>query len=364
MAEIVQPAQVTASPAKILYEQQHITDDRSAPLIAANVVCVSLALIAVCMRFTSRRLAKIKYEADDWLIIIGLFLTGCEMTCLLLAVRWGFGKHSIADTHPVAMRKIIVAADVIYNAAMGSIKASILVLYHRVFFVSRRFTKMLWGIGIFVFAYSGILGGASLIQCLPLKHIWDRSAKGFCLRIPLAATILAVFNFLTDVIILIMPMPILWRMQMQTKEKYQIMGMFLLGGFVSFCSLYRTIIIHEEDWVDPSWDDIPLGVWTMAELGIGVVSACLPTMRPLFVKIMSLFGSSSNESDQQEAGLSNPSDPSLNTTLQPKPSNPALSETFRHIGILGDLETGEEEKSGVVARDWRLFSKPISSLSK
>lgn len=102
----------------------------------------------------------------------------------------------------------------------------------------------------------------------------------------------------------------------------------------------------------------------MAELGIGVVSACLPTMRPLFVKIMSLFGSSSNESDQQEAGLSNPSDPSLNTTLQPKPSNPALSETFRHIGILGDLETGEEEKSGVVARDWRLFSKPISSLSK
>ena len=74
MAEIVQPAQVTASPAKILYEQQHITDDRSAPLIAANVVCVSLALIAVCMRFTSRRLAKIKYEADDWLIIIGLVI--------------------------------------------------------------------------------------------------------------------------------------------------------------------------------------------------------------------------------------------------------------------------------------------------
>ena len=74
MAEIVQPAQVTASPAKILYEQQHITDDRSAALIAANVVCVSLAFIAVCMRFTSRRMAKIKYKADDWLIISGLVM--------------------------------------------------------------------------------------------------------------------------------------------------------------------------------------------------------------------------------------------------------------------------------------------------
>ena len=101
----------------------------------------------------------------------------------------------------------------------------------------------------------------------------------------------------------------------------------------------------------------------MAELGIGVVSACLPTMRPLFVKAMSLFGSSSSESDQQEAEFSNPSDPSLNPPLHPQPSNPALSESFRHIGILGDLETGDEEKSGVKEQDWRLFSKPVSPLS-
>ena len=153
---------------------------------------------------------------------------------------------------------------------MGSIKASILVLYHRVFFVSRRFTRMLWGVGIFVIGYSGVLGGASLIQCLPLNYIWDRSVKGYCLDIPLAATILAVFNVLTDVIILVMPMPMLWKLQMKKREKLQIMGMFLLGGLyvplhaiiylsrenanmnsVSFCSFWRAVIIHLEDWEDP-----------------------------------------------------------------------------------------------------------------
>ena len=113
---------------------------------------------------------------------------------------------------------------------MGSIKASILVLYHRVFFVSRHFTKMLWAVGIFVLGYSGVLGGASLIQCLPLGYIWDPSIKGYCLKIPLAATILAVFNVITDFIILFMPMPVLWKLQMERKEKLQIMGMFLLGG--------------------------------------------------------------------------------------------------------------------------------------
>ena len=154
---------------------------------------------------------------------------------------------------------------------MGSMKASILILYHRVFFVSRRFTKMLWAVGIFVLGYSGVLGGASLIQCIPLNYIWDPSVKGYCLKIPLAATILAVFNVLTDIIILVMPMPMLWKMQMETKEKIQVIGMFLLGGLyaplhetiyplaekanicsVSFCSFWRAVIIHEENWEDPS----------------------------------------------------------------------------------------------------------------
>ena len=63
---------VTPSPATLLFEQQHVTDDRSANLVAANVVCVTLAFIAVCMRFVSRRMAKIEYKADDWLALSGL----------------------------------------------------------------------------------------------------------------------------------------------------------------------------------------------------------------------------------------------------------------------------------------------------
>ena len=90
----------------------------------------------------------------------------------------------------------------------------------------------------------------------------------------------------------------------------------------------------------------------MAELGIGVVSACLPTMRPVFLKAFSIFGSSSNESAQQEAEDSNPSDPSLNFIVQPHPSNPALSEAFSHIGVLGDLETCEEKQPGVGMTRW------------
>ena len=115
---------------------------------------------------------------------------------------------------------------------MFSIKASILYLYHRVFFVSRRFTRILWAVGLFVGAYSGIQTVAPVIQCVPLSMVWDSHVKGHCLNVGLAATILAAFNVLTDVFILVLPMPLLWRLQMEFREKLPIIGMFLLGGLL------------------------------------------------------------------------------------------------------------------------------------
>lgn len=171
------------------------------------------------------------------------------------------GKHTIVGTNPAALRKVraqissadssiysltnnrkqtIIAAEFLYSYAMCLVKASVLYLYHCVFFLSRNFTRGLWAVGLFVFGYSGILAVASTLQCFPLRHIWDSNVGGYCLAIPLAGTILAVFNVLTDIIILVMPMPILWRMQRETKEKLQIMGIFLLGG------LY--VLLHERDF--------------------------------------------------------------------------------------------------------------------
>lgn len=43
----------------------------------------------------------------------------------------------------------IMAGEVIYNPAIFCVKASILYLYHRVFSVSKKFTKTLWAVGIF-----------------------------------------------------------------------------------------------------------------------------------------------------------------------------------------------------------------------
>ena len=60
------------TPAEIMEQEMHITDDLGPNIIAASAVCFTIACIAVALRFQARRMAMIKYEADDWLVVIGL----------------------------------------------------------------------------------------------------------------------------------------------------------------------------------------------------------------------------------------------------------------------------------------------------
>ena len=60
------------TPAEIRYQEDHINDNGVPSVIAVNAACFSLAAIAVALRFTCRRIKRIKYDADDWLMLAGL----------------------------------------------------------------------------------------------------------------------------------------------------------------------------------------------------------------------------------------------------------------------------------------------------
>ena len=92
--------------------------------------------------------------------------------------------------------------------------------------------------------------------------------------------------------------------------------------------------------------DVPVNIWTMVELNIGILSACLPTYRPLFTRrgrngsrktdsSANANGSGSSRSDQ------NPSDQSLR--LQKERSIPSHSKNWSHLGVLGDDVQKQEE---------------------
>ena len=116
-----------------------------------------------------------------------------------------------------------------YTAGILSFKASALCLLQRIF-PGRRFRQTLWAIGIFVLAYSLVQIFATIFQCTPIKAIWDPSVKGRCIKTNDVYLVCSSLNIATDVIILAMPMPKLWKLQISRTEKMQLSIIFALGG--------------------------------------------------------------------------------------------------------------------------------------
>jgi hypothetical protein len=120
---------------------------------------------------------------------------------------------------------------ILYATTVPMVKLSVLLLYHRIF----RLTWTLYLCAFLSIGYTISVSTAISLACVPTSYFWtqwvDPLSGGYC-RINLYLFYLwnGVANLLTDVIILCLPMPIVWRLQMPRSQKWAISGIFLLGG--------------------------------------------------------------------------------------------------------------------------------------
>lgn len=56
---------------QIQYQLDHKHEDRASSIIVTHVVCLSFAVVAVALRFISRRL-KAGLGIDDWVMLLAL----------------------------------------------------------------------------------------------------------------------------------------------------------------------------------------------------------------------------------------------------------------------------------------------------
>ena len=75
---------------------------------------------------------------------------------------------------------------------------------------------------------------SAIFQCIPVKGGWDITVNAKCMQINLLWEIMAGMNVLTDFILLLAPLPTLWRLQMQTAMKLQVMSIFCIGGLYEY----------------------------------------------------------------------------------------------------------------------------------
>ncbi|MCJ1469122.1 hypothetical protein MMC07_007755 [Pseudocyphellaria aurata] len=136
-----------------------------------------------------------------------------------------------------------------------------------------------------------------------------------CAKTLKLAEAFVISDVITDLMILCLPLPMVWRLQMSTRRKISATGVFLLGSFATAASIARMIVYLKYVYSAYPPPDRDLTItellfWSLIELGIGVLAACLPTLRLLFTN-------------------TSLSSPSLNTFLSPFSPHTSLSGSFR-----------------------------------
>ena len=127
------------------------------------------------------------------------------------------------------VKKWVIATEIFYNAAITTIKLSILLLYSRLF-PFPHLKRIIWGVSGFVVTCWLTIILLTIFQCRPIRAAWDISVKGHCLKLNVAYIVLGTCNTITDMIALCLPMPLIWRLQTDKPRKVQLICVFSLGG--------------------------------------------------------------------------------------------------------------------------------------
>lgn len=82
-----------------------------------------------------------------------------------------------------------------------------------------------------------------------------------------------------------MPLPFIWQLHLPTIQRVGLGGLFVMGGFslVSSCVRFSTLFFNQTE--DLTWEIAPSAIWTVIEVDVTVVAACLILSRPWFLKI-------------------------------------------------------------------------------
>ncbi|KAI1630546.1 hypothetical protein F4809DRAFT_636478 [Biscogniauxia mediterranea] len=286
--------------------------DNPGGLIAGSVIMEFVSALCVGLRLYLRKRKQQKMIVSDWLILVSfIFATGLTIVEIygvkVESLGYSLGG-TIEDPRAVTGRlnkaKHIELAFLLLGVAnLGFIKLSVCFLYWHLFaeVMLRRFL-IFWMVIIVVWATSFVLAG--LLECGShltalfgqpseyLEHCGSSIPSGWAM---------VGSDIATDFITLIIPIPVILRLNMSTQKKILTILTFIIGALSVGASIAKGYI-----YIDASLrlyqDDAililtALSIWNLTEVQVGIIASCGPTLRPVITylsptkNLLSSFGS-------------------------------------------------------------------------
>jgi len=258
-----------------------------------NVLCVTVCLtittLLFILRFYVRAFVKREWFWEDYMTCISWvgFVAYCGLMTTVMSRHGGVHEWDLTkqEVHGVLFWFNITSIE--YGIEIMVTKLTILCIYRRVFvphrwsvfdIVLRAFEAILI---MFYFAITCV----KIWECHPRARIWNKALPGTCVDVSKLLNTSGLFNFITDVLILLVPVKSVWNLKMTRKRKVQVVLIFTFGMIAPVFSMVG-FVVREKISNNP---DVTYGqplvlLWGTAEVSTGFICVCLPPLTILFRK--------------------------------------------------------------------------------
>lgn len=118
-----------------------------------------------------------------------------------------------------------------YSLTITCVKVSILLLYRRIF-ATTPFMRVSLFVGIACVLWFVIEVFMDIFQCRPFTAAFDPTLlfTDHCIDLQSFYSGVTIANLGLDVVVLYLPLHMVWKLKLPTKQKLMLSGIFLLGG--------------------------------------------------------------------------------------------------------------------------------------
>ncbi|KAI2610066.1 uncharacterized protein GGS25DRAFT_244581 [Hypoxylon fragiforme] len=322
-----------------------------AQCIRTTIIFSVLVAVWTGLRLWSRRIRQLPINLPDIFFYVSVATFYAMVVCLfILLYMGGIGYHmdQLQKYHIARLTQCMLVIQALYGISMCGAKWSILWTLKNIFAV-RSFQIISWIVIGFQAAWVVMTILIGLLVCRPIEKNWDPTAVGTCGDQIAAYTAVSIYNVVVDVVMCLMPIPMILKLQLKKPYKLALLGIFSIGAVSVAFATIRLLSFRQLDFNDFAYTVVDVVTWTYAEMGVVIMVACSPLLRPVFDKVFRRFMPSrfTKRSNQQSHGT-------LGSNVDPMDLRKPKSRVRNEFQTIGDseeslVELGQLGRSQVVA---------------
>ncbi|WPH04643.1 Hypothetical protein R9X50_00753600 [Acrodontium crateriforme] len=277
--------------------------------IAFTVVSGIVLIARLLTRFFVARQAGL----DDAFISLGWFFSALMGVAICNQAYSGMGVHmwTLTMEDITTMSLWFWAFVWLYYTGLFFTKLSILLQYLRIF-PQDGFRRICFIVMALISVWSIWSVFSAIFMCRPVSHFWHSISLNDPQCLPRLNTWYAnsAVNIVTDFAIVILPLPMIKKLEVPPRQKMLLMAIFGVGFITCLFSILRLVFIYPiASSADMTWNSPLANIWSAVELNIGILCSCAPTLKGAvqkgFPKLIESLGSlRTSRKDSADSGSS------------------------------------------------------------